>query len=78
MRFVGYQDRKKVATALKPIYTASDAQAAEEALETFAVSDLGIKYPMTVKTFENQWQQFIPFLAFPPALKRGDLHDKRD
>ena len=70
MRFVGYQDRKKVAAALKPIYTASNVQGAEEALETFAVSDLGIKYPMTVKTFKNQWQQFTPFLAFPPALRR--------
>ena len=70
MRFVGYQDRKKVATALKPIYTATNAEAAKEALEAFASADLGIKYPTTVKTFENAWEQFIPFLAFPPDLRR--------
>ena len=25
MRFIGYQDRKKVAAALRPVYTAADA-----------------------------------------------------
>jgi transposase-like protein len=35
MRFVNYKDRKPVAAALKPIYTASSEQAALEALEQF-------------------------------------------
>ena len=33
MRFVGYQDRKQVAAALKPIYTAADAKAARIELD---------------------------------------------
>jgi putative transposase len=70
MRFVSYQDRKKVAAALKPIYTAPTPEAAETALLEFAESDLGRKYPATVKTWENAWQRFIPFLAFPPELRR--------
>jgi len=69
-RFVGYQDRKKVAGALKPIYTASTADAALEALLDFQASELGRKYPNTVKTFEDAWERFTPFLAFPPALRR--------
>ncbi len=69
-RFVGYQDRKKVAAALKPIYTASTADAALEALLDFQASELGRKYPNTVKTFEDAWERFTPFLAFPPALRR--------
>jgi len=70
MRFVGYQDRKKVAAALRPIYTAPDADAALEALAEFATSDLGQKYPNAVKTFEDAWERFTPFLAFPPELRR--------
>lgn len=70
MRFVNYGDRKAVAAALKPIYAASDEDAALAALETFAASSLGKKYPSTVRTFEDAWDRFTPFLAFPPALRR--------
>src|SRR5207344_3276761 len=68
MRFVSYQDRKKVAAALRPIYTAPTVEAAESELLGFADSDLGKRYPATVATWENAWQRFIPFLAFPPEL----------
>jgi len=70
MRFVSYQDRKRVAAALKPIYTAPTVEAAESELFAFAASDLGKRYPATVATWENAWQRFIPFLAFPPELRR--------
>jgi len=70
MRFVNYKDRKKVAAALKPIYTAMNADAARAELDTFAGSELGGKYPTTVKTFQDAWERFIPFLAFPPELRR--------
>jgi putative transposase len=70
MRFVNYKDRKPVAAALKPIYTAVSDQAALEALEEFKASPLGVKYPTTVRTFEDAWERFIPFLAFPPMLRR--------
>ena len=35
MRYVAYQDRKKVAAALKPVYGAINAEAAELALDAF-------------------------------------------
>jgi putative transposase len=70
MRFVSYQDRKKVAAALRPIYTAPTAGAAETELLAFADSDLGRRYPATVATWENAWERFIPFLAFPPELRK--------
>ena len=66
MRFVSYQDRKKVAAALRPIYTAPTIDAAESELLAFADSPLGRRYPATVATWENAWQRFIPFRAFPP------------
>ena len=70
MRFVSYADRKKVAAALKPIYTAPSVEAAETALLDFAAGDLGRKYPAAVATWENAWERFIPFLEFPPEVRR--------
>jgi putative transposase len=70
MRFVNYKDRKAVAAALKPVYQAPTVEAALTELEAFAASDLGVKYPSTVKTFRDAWERFTPFLAFPPALRR--------
>jgi putative transposase len=70
MRFVSYADRKTVAAALKPIYTAPTIEAAEAELLGFADSDLGRKYPATAATWENAWDRFIPFLEFGPALRR--------
>lgn len=69
-RFVGYQHRKSVAAALKPIYRAVDADAARVELEAFKESELGQRYPNTVASFENAWERFTPFLAFPPELRR--------
>ena len=70
MRFVSYSDRKKVSAALKPIYTAVDAEAARVELEAFKASELGKRYPHVVSTFENAWERFVPFLAFPPMVRR--------
>lgn len=65
MRFVAYKDRKAVATALRPIYTAPSEQAARDALEDFAASQWGKKYPPTVATWQRAWERFIPFLDLP-------------
>lgn len=70
MRFVNYTDRKAVAAALKPIYTAANADGALIELEAFAGTPLGKKYPSAVKSFRDAWERFTPFLAFPPALRR--------
>ena len=70
MRFVSYQDRKKVAAALRPIYTAPTVEAAETELAAFADSDLGARYPAAVATWQAAWERFIPFLEFPPELRK--------
>ena len=61
---------RKVAAALKPVYTASSADAAEAALAQFAASPLGTRYPDTVGVWERAWERLTPFLALPPALRR--------
>jgi putative transposase len=70
MRFVSYTDRKAVAAALRPIYTAGTVEAAEFELLAFADSTWGKKYPAAVATWQNAWERFIPFLAFPPELRK--------
>ena len=70
MRFVNYTDRKAVAAALRPIYTAVNDEGALIELEAFEQTPLGRKYPSTAKSFRDAWERFIPFLAFPPALRR--------
>lgn len=69
-RFVSYGDRKAVSKSLRAIYTAPTEDAAAKALEEFAASSLGQKYPAAVKTWRDAWQEFIPFLAFPPELRK--------
>jgi putative transposase len=70
MRFVSYGDRKRVAAALRPIYTAPTIEAADAELMAFAESALGRKYPAAVATWRNAWDRFTPFLEFPPELRK--------
>jgi putative transposase len=70
MRFVSHKDRKKVAAGLKAVYTAPTVEAAEHALSEFARSELGQRYRATVASWEKAWERFIPFLEFPPDLRR--------
>lgn len=70
LRFVSYSDRKAVAGALKPVYTAPNAKAARAELDAFTASELGRKNPNVTRVFERAWEQFIPFLAFPPEVRR--------
>ena len=70
MRFVTYQDRKKVAADLKPVYRAVNADAAAQALEDFD-DKWGEKYPMIAQSWRDRWQHIIPFLALPADLRRA-------
>ena len=63
-------DRKALADALKTIYRATDAVAAEAALTAFETSAWGRKYAAIAPLWRRQWDQLIPFLAFPPEVRR--------
>jgi putative transposase len=70
MRFISYGDRKAVAAALRPIYTAPTEVAAAQELDIFEGSNWGRKYPATVRVWRDAWQRFIPFLEFPPEVRK--------
>ena len=69
LRFVSWSDRKLVTRALRPIYNAENQQAAELALE-HAGHLLDGRNPSIVRTFRNRWAEFVPFLSYPPELRR--------
>jgi len=68
--FVSYKDRKAVATALKGIYRAIDATAAEEALIAFEGGFWGKKYPAIGQSWRRAWNEVVPFYAFPSDVRR--------
>jgi len=70
LRYVNYRDRKKVASALRPIYTAPNADAALEELDLFE-REWGQRYPPTVRAWRSCWEHVIPFLALPGELRRA-------
>jgi putative transposase len=70
LSYAGWKDRSALAAALKPIYTAVNAEAAEEELETFAQSAWGKKFPTIAPSWRRVWDKVIPFLAFPPEVRR--------
>ena len=70
LRYVNYRDKKKVTTALRPIYTAPNADAALDELDRFD-AEWGGRYPATVQAWRAAWPHVIPFLALPDELRRA-------
>jgi len=68
--FAGWKERKLLAAALRPVYTAASAEAAAE-LEAFEPSPSGQKFPAAVAAWRRAWDRFIPFFAFPPEVRRA-------
>lgn len=68
--YASWKDRKLLAAALRPVYTAPSAEAAAEALDAFERSPWGQKYPTVVASWRRAWDRVIPFFAFPPAVRR--------
>ena len=55
---------------MRPIYTAATEAAAAQELDIFEGSNWGAKYPAAVRVWRDAWQRFIPFLEFPPAVRK--------
>jgi putative transposase len=70
MVFVSWKDRKGLATALKQIYRATVADAAEKALTAFDAGFWGQRYPAIGQSWRRAWGEVIPFFAFPDEVRR--------
>ena len=69
MSYVPRREREQVARDLKPIYTALDADAAQQELERFD-EKWGARFPVITQAWLDAWEYVTPFLAFPPEVRR--------
>jgi putative transposase len=68
--YASWKDRKLLAAALRPVYTAASAEAAEQALNDFERGAWGQRYPTVTAAWRRAWDRVIPFFAFPPEVRR--------
>jgi putative transposase len=69
LRYVSWEDRKKITAALRPVYTAVNEAAAKAALDQLRAG-FGKKAPGVIAVWERAWPQFIPFLEFDTAIRK--------
>ena len=68
--YASWKDRRGLAAAIKPIYTAAGAEAAQTELDAFEQGEWGQKFPTVVAAWRRAWDRVIPFFAFPPAVRK--------
>jgi putative transposase len=70
LRYVNYRDKRVVAKAMRPIYTAANADDALIELERFE-AEWGQRYPPAVAAWRTNWTHVTPFLALPGDLRKA-------
>lgn len=75
MDFVSWKDRKPLVNALKGIYRAVDAKAAEAALSAFEASEWGQRYPAIGPELAAGLGRGDPVLRLPRGGAQNPLHD---
>jgi putative transposase len=70
LSYVGWKERKAVATDLKAIYRAATEAEAEQALRTFELK-WDRKYPSISKSWRTHWPELITFLKYPPEIRKA-------
>ena len=68
--YVGWKERKLLAAAIRPIYTAANAEAALAELDAFEQGPWGQRFPTVVAAWRRAWGHVIPFFAFPPPIRK--------
>lgn len=69
MRYVPYKDRKPVMKDLKSVYQALTIEESELAFGTFK-DEWGKKYPMIVRSWENNWLELTTYFNYPRDIRR--------
>jgi putative transposase len=69
LAFVGYRERKAVATDLKAIYTAPGREEGERRLEEFAVK-WDSRYSTISKQWRARWERLAVFFNYPPEIRK--------
>jgi len=69
LRYASKKYWAQITRELKEIYTASTVEAAEGRFAEFSEQWKPL-YPAMILSWENSWQEFVPFLEFPVELRR--------
>lgn len=69
LNYVTSKQRKEVADDLKLIYQSTTAEQAEMQLNTFA-EKWDKKHPTISRSWRRNWEQIIPFFAYPPEIRK--------
>ena len=69
MKYIPYKDKKAFAADLKTIYRSVNEEDAFENLLN-AKEKWSSKYPNAIKSWEDNWDNLITFLAFPDYIRR--------
>ena len=69
LNYVPYNDKKKVTTDLKKIYSADTLELAESYLDEFELT-WGDKYAAIVNSWRSNWSKIIPFFDYPKEIRK--------
>lgn len=69
LRYSSKRHWQPITAQLRRIYTAPCAEAAEMEFEDFT-ERWQSKYPAMIKLWESAWPEFVPFLDFPPEVRK--------
>jgi putative transposase len=69
LRYASKAHWAKITADLKAVYTSATVSAAEARFAEFAET-WRAKYPAMVAMWERAWPEFVPFLDFPPEIRR--------
>lgn len=69
LRYASKKYWQQITKQLRRIYEAPTVAAAEAAFADFA-EEWREKYPAMIKSWESTWGEFVPFLDFPPELRK--------
>jgi transposase-like protein len=68
-RLASRGDWERMAKDLRPVYTAPNEAAASERLDEFCEIWCD-RYPAIRSLWQNAWAEFVPFLDYPPEVRR--------
>jgi putative transposase len=69
LKYVSYKDYKAVTASLKPVYQAPTEEAALLELDRFE-QEWGKKYPLSVRTWRENWTELATFYRYPVEMRR--------
>lgn len=69
LRYASKKHWQTIVAQMRAIYEAPTVEAAQAGFDEFAEAWRPV-YPAMIRSWENSWDEFVPFLDFPPELRR--------